>query len=393
MPNATFRRFIGVARELGSTTLQGAVSAAGTSLTLVDPTGFSSTSKVTIYDGDNTEIVTASALAGDVLTVGALAHDHGNGCLVTTVGTASAGPTAYIPVNKFDPKDNLNKMPDDGWRGSEVDNYGVILGSRSADLSIGGPAFPDSIGYLIAAVLGDVTFTGGTPNQHKLSVKNAGDGQGVNYQLTDVYLPNVGAGVARQYGGVQGSDITLNFNAADSLLSFDFTGNAYASGKVAVPTASFSAVRPLASWTGVIKVNGVVSPMISDGSIEIKRPVNPIPIIGQQDPLRLFGGRYGATGKATVVALDETWLEYYINNTQLALDFMFSTGSGASQVAINPHFSSARLTNSPPDASKDWLTYGVEWQAEGNTTDAGTSGGYAPGSVTLFNSLATGTFG
>src|SRR5581483_1796324 len=103
-------------------------NAGATTINLSDPTGFTGTSKVTIYDGANTEVVTASSLAGNVLTVGATANAHPNLCLVTTVGAASAGPTDFIAVTKFDPADSVAMLEDKGWRGSQVEAYDLVAG-------------------------------------------------------------------------------------------------------------------------------------------------------------------------------------------------------------------------------------------------------------------------
>jgi hypothetical protein len=397
MPQATYRRFIGIARELGRSSLAAATNVGATSLTLNLPISgaFTATSKITIYDGANTEVVTASAWAPGtgVLTVGATANAHGPGCLVTTVGAASAGPSDYIPVTKFDPFDNVTLLEDNGWRGSVGMPYDLISGIRHGEIDISGDVFPDTYGYYIGGVLGDVTFTASTPNTHAIALKNSGDTQPSTFQLTDVYLPNVGTGVVRQYGSVVFSEVTLKFTA-EGMLSYDAKAMANASGLVALPTASFSAIVPLPTYVGSVTVNSVVSPLLVDGQVSIKRNVEVIHNIdGSPDPYKVWAGEATVDGNLTVITEDETFLNYYLNNTKPPLDLNFSTGSGASLLGVRYHLNKCGLKNGKPNASKSHLEHTFDLTGVMNTTDAGASGGYSPCKVTLSNAKATGTFG
>jgi hypothetical protein len=393
---AAYLRYLGIARELGASTLVSATGPGATTLTLISATGFAATSKVTIYDTTNpalTEVVTATALAGNVLTVGATANAHAAGCLVTTVGTTSAGPQAFFPVTKFDPKDDLARFPDAGWRGYSIDNVNVIDGPRSSEFSMSGDVFPDTIGYAASMLLGDVAFTGGTPNTHKLAAKNNGTAQGSSYQITDVYLPSVASGaLVRQYPRCKGSDFTLNF-AGESGLTFDLSGAGFASGLVAAPTRAFSSLVPLPSWAGVVSVNGAVTNQVTDGSIEWKRNAAAVPNLdGSPNPYDIWQGIISSAIKLTAIAEDETWLNYYLNNTQPSLDINFSTGAGATLLSVNPHFSAIAFQGAPPDM-KDYMTFDMDAIGVGSTSDAGPSGGASLGSLTLKNAVATGAYG
>lgn len=394
MPNATYRRFIGVARELGHSGLAANAAAAATSIVVNNATGFSATSKVTIYDGANTEVVTASALTGTTLTVGALAHAHSAGCIVTTVGTASAGPSAWAPVTKFDPKDDRTRMVDAGWRGSVAASFGLIDGVASSDVSISGDFFPDTTPFFLLGVLGAVDFTAGTPNTHLGALKNTGTTMPSYLQLTDVYLPNVASGVVRQYS-VRMTDFSLTFTA-DGMLSWDATASGDASGLVALPTSSFSTVVPLPAYVGVIQVGGVFTPLIVDGSIDWKRDPDIINNVdGNQSPYDVFLGPLDVTGKIQVIAEDETFLIDFENNTQPSLDLLFSNGlTGASLLSMEVFFNQIGFPDGSPDGSKDHLEFALDFQAIANSTDANTSGGgLSPGRVTVKNTLPTATYG
>ena len=78
----------------------------------------------------------------------------------TTRGTAMA-PTVTIPVDKFDPEDKPTWLDDRGLRGSLTDSpYNRVQGPIHSEADISGQVFFDSIGYLLANILGDVSYAG-----------------------------------------------------------------------------------------------------------------------------------------------------------------------------------------------------------------------------------------
>jgi len=77
----------------------------------------------------------------------------------TTQGTAVA-PTVMMPVDKFDPEDKPAWIDDNAMRGSMTEVYNKIQGVKHAEFDIGGPAFFDTLGYLLANIFGDVVYSG-----------------------------------------------------------------------------------------------------------------------------------------------------------------------------------------------------------------------------------------
>lgn len=390
MPKSTYKSIIGIARELGRSTCLGAIGAAGaTSITLSDPTGFSATSKVTIYDGALTEVVTASALVGSVLTVGATANAHLTpGVLITTTGTVSAVPTDYIPVTKFDASDNQAFAEDKGWRGSLVDVYDLVATNRNATLDIGGDVFADTFGYFLGGVLGDVVFAAASPNTHTFSVLNSGTGQPPSFQITDFY-----SAATRQYGGVQFSDLNIK-GSGEGLLTYDCKATAYASGTVATPTASFGTIRATPGYAGVTTLNGTVIDKLVSVDLSIKRSVDIVSNIdGGPDPFKVWDGVVSVGGKATYVVDDDTFLNYYLNNTQPPLSIAWNIGTGASQVGLTVTMTKAAHKTAKLNRGKSYVAVDADIAAIANTTDAGASAGYSPVKVVLRNAKATGTYG
>jgi hypothetical protein len=389
MPKHTFKTVLGIAKEVGRTTAVGAIGNAGaTTITLSDPTGFSSTSKVTIYDGTSSEVVTASALVGSTLTVGATANAHTTpGLLVTTVGTASASPTDYIPVTKFDPSDDLTFLEDKGWRGSMVETYDLISGPRQGSIDIGGDLFADTFGYYLGGIFGDVVFGAGTPNTHTFSTLNSGQGQPVSYQITDYY-----GNTAHQYGGVQFTELGLKASG-DGLLTYDVKASCYASGTVATPTPSYSTVRATPGYSGVVTLAGTVIDRLSTFDVTFKREVDAIMNIdGGPDPFRIWSGAVTVDGKASYIVDDDTYLNYYLANTQPSLSIAWNIGSGASQVGLTVQMTKCAHKTAKENRGKNYVAIDADISGLANTTDAGASGGYSPAKVILRNSTATGTY-
>lgn len=390
MPKSTFRSFIGIAKESGRTTTTAAIGAAGaTTFTLNDATGFANGNRITIYDGANTENLLITGLAGNVVTVGGTGQAHTNGpVLVTTLGSASVAPTDYIAVTKFDPADDQMLLEDKGWRGSMVEVYDLVAGVRHATLDIGGDVFCDTLGYFLGGLMGDVVFAGGTPNTHTFSTKNSTDGQPVSYQVTDFYGANT-----RQWGGVQFTEFGLKATG-DGLLTYDAKASAYASGPVSTPTPSFSTTRATPGYAGTVTVNSLAVDKLLTFDVTIKRSVDVLHNIdGAPDPYRIFDGAVDVDAKAALVMEDDTFLNYYLANTQPPFVVAWNIGTGASQLGLTVQMTKAGHKQGKVNRSKGYVAFDVDLQGIGNTTDAGASGGFSPIKLVLRNSKGTGTFG
>ena len=379
-PVASQRSFLGVALDEARTLLAAPVTATGTSLTLYDPTGFTSSGHVTIYDGANTETLAVSALAGSALTVGALVHDHAAGCLITVTAAADA-PADFIPVTTFTPADAITYIEDNGFRGSMVQTYDTVEGPINATYATGGDVFADTIGWFLAGFFGSDDISGAAaPYTHVFTPKNNGNGQPKSLTLTDF-----DAIQSRAFPAQMVSDLSFMFNATQALTwTANVTG--FASGEVADPTASFSTVRITPSWAGACTVAGVWTPRLVSGQLDLKRKLTVVPTIaGTQNPFCVWVGPVTATGKLSFIAQDETELLDYLNNTQPALVLDFLQGSGSSLTEVKFQMSKCAYTAATKNRSADYEVIDVTFTARANTTDAGSTAGMSPIKVTLQN--------
>ena len=307
----------------------------------------------------------------------------------TTKGTAVTTPTAYIPViaSTVKPQDIYTPLYDEGLRGSLVKNYNYLQGRVHSTFDFGGAVFADTVIYPLAGVLGEDVVSGSAPYVHTLSLKNsataAADAQPSAYTIVDFY----GAAV-RSWTGHQFHDFSLKWSA-DGLLEYDTKSTGWQSATVATPTPSFSTVLPSVVWTGTVSVAGSTISNSTQGNIDLKRPVTPIyGISNVQTPYSVFLGALEVTGKATFLMENDTQLTNYLSNTQPALVFNWTTGTGATQTSIQATMTKGAYTLAVIERSKDFVEVLVDFNAQGNLTDAGTVG-YSPIKWVIKNAVTT----
>jgi hypothetical protein len=304
-----------------------------------------------------------------------------------TYGTA-VPPTAFLPVTTITPKDAVTLIPDKGWRGSMVELYGETAGPIYSTIDFDGDVYADTLGFLLAGVLGDVTVTGSTaPFSHAFAVLNSGTGQPTSYTVTDSY-----AVASRAYAGAKFSELGLKWNA-DGLLTFSAKATSQGSVTATLPTSSFTSVPPFTGWSGTAKIAGVVQAGCLDAEVTIKRPVSVLNTVdGTQGPAALWSGPVSVDGKMTLIMEDDTQLTNYLTAVQPALEFAWSQGTGVTQTGLNLHMSKCAYSAADITRGKDYVEVPVTFSAIANITDIGTSAGYSPIKATLTNAIAAGVF-
>ena len=310
-----------------------------------------------------------------------------------TKGTAVA-PTDFIPVSKdsLKPADIVDPLYDTGLRGSNVMNYAYVQGRTRSTFDFGGAVFADTVGYAIAGLMGSVATTGASaPYTHTISLKNSltssTETQPISYTLTDFYAVAV-----RQFPGCQFSDFSLKFNA-DGMLEMDTKSTGWASATTTDPTPTFSTVLPTPVWRGTVSIGGNTITTAMEGNIDMKRAVTPIyGISNTQNPYQVFLGALEVTGSIKFVMDADTQLTNFLNNTQPAITLNWAYGTGATAVQIQATISKGAYTTAVIDRGDDFVTVTIELNGQGNTTDAGSTGGYAPIKWVLQNAKASGTY-
>ena len=310
-----------------------------------------------------------------------------------TKGTPVAA-TDFIPVAKdaLKPQDIIDPLYDQGLRGSNVLNYNYIPGRTRSTFDFGGAVFADTVGYALAGILGSVSTSGASaPYTHTISLLNsttsAADVQPISYTLTDFYAVNV-----RQYPGCQFSDFSLRFNA-DGMLEYDAKTTGWISNTTSDPTPSFSTVLPTPVWRGTVSIGGSSVATAMTGNIDMTRPVTPVyGISSTQNPYNIFLGPLEVTGKITFLMETDAELTRFLNNSQPAIVLNWAYGAGASAVQIQATITKGAYTAAVIERGEDFVQVSIDLNAQSNTTDAGSTGGFAPIEWVLQNAKASGTY-
>jgi hypothetical protein len=311
----------------------------------------------------------------------------------TTKGTPVA-PTDYLLVmaDSVKPVDIIDPLYDKGLRGALVENYNYIPGRTRSTFDFSSAAFPDGIGYALTGLLGACATTGASaPYTHTISLKNsltaAADAQPLSYTLTDFY-----AAAVRAYPGIQFTDFSLKFNA-DGLLEYDAKTTGWGSASASTPTPSFSTILPTPVWYGTVSIGGSTVSNAVSGNIDMKRPVTPVyGISNTQNPYTVFVGALETTGKFTFAMEDNTELTRFLTNTQPAIVLNWAQGAGASATQIQATITKGAYTAAVIERGQDYVQISIDLNAQGNTTDAGASGGFSNIKWVLQNAKASGTY-
>ena len=310
-----------------------------------------------------------------------------------TKGTVVA-PSDFIPVAKdsLKPVDIIDPLYDTGLRGSNIVNYNYIQGRTRSTVDFGGAVFADTVGYAIAGLLGSVTTTGASaPYTHTISLKNSltagADDQPISYTLTDFYAASV-----RSYPGCQFSDFSLKFNA-DGMLEYDTKTTGFSSDVVTATSPSFSTILPTPVWQGTVSIAGTPVSNAMNGNIDMMRNVTPVyGISATQDPYQVFLGPLEVTGKVTFMMENNDELTNFLTNTQPAIVLDWNYGTGAAEVQIQATITKGAYTAAVIERGDDFVTVTVDINGQGNTTDAGSSGGFSAIKWVLQNAKASGTY-
>lgn len=299
-------------------------------------------------------------------------------------GTATA-PTVYIPVTAAVPKDTVGQLVDKGWRGSMTDAYDVQAGVINGEFGFDGDVYLDSIGYLLAGIMGDVVETGSSaPYTHTFSLLNNNNGQPVSQSFTDYY--NAGT---RVYAGGMYSELSFKLSP-DALLTYSAKTTTFGSATATQPTPSFTSVAPTAAWRGAFTIGGTSYSEVTDAEIDIKRTITVIKAVdNSQQPYQIWAGPLSVEGKATLIMEDDTYLTAYQQATKTSLTCAFAVDANDSLT-----FQMSKINWNAADITrgKDYIELPVTFKAYGNSTDIGASAGYSPLKVTLKNSVATGLY-
>lgn len=304
-----------------------------------------------------------------------------------TVGTAVA-PTAFIPITapKWQPK--ISYYEDQAYRGSAVKTYNVVVGSSYDDYEFDGPVFVDSIGWVLAGLLNDITTTGASdPFTTTFAVLNSGSQQPTTYTWTDYNGNN-----ARAHAGMVVDKLDLTYTA-DALLTYTAHGTGMSFATAATPTSSYTTTTVIPNYQCTATIGGAANVKVLDGTLSIARTSTPILTLGNQNPQTIFaGGDIAVTGGLTLVY--DTNSDVVLGDalagtvSTLTLDWVQSVNRELKLQMSNVIFQEPTFDR----AQGSYVKLPVKFTANANTTDVGTSAGYSPIKATTKSAIAAATY-
>jgi hypothetical protein len=403
MAQASFRAFVGIAKDGNNASLQIAHAGGAIALTLRSIvqvstvlTAAGATYSAVIVDGTLTETVACSGnlsatTDGATIACAGLAHAHTANAYVYFQLTASIGPTAYIPVTDPGFADLITQLEDTSFSGSNAQPFSIVQGNRTSEVTLAGNVYPDSFGYILSNFMGAydyVATSGGNPTTYAFSPNNQSNGQPTSYLY---YVYNPGGANCRVFAGAAVEELGVKADPG-AFVSWTAKIQAFASGVVATPTASYSAFTALAGRLGTVTVAGTASPKFVSLDITLKRDQSgPIPtFMGRQDPLDIFVGAAVVSGTFTVITDDDVQLLNYLNGSQPAVTLSMLQGATTAVNGIvfqmtKCNYDSGTKANVK---GKGWVELTVPFKSVANTTDISTAGG---GRSPVLATLSTGT--
>ncbi len=402
LPQASFRSWIGVAKDTVNANLSAAVVAGATSLPLTNTSGTTgtlttagATYSAVIVDGPNTETVALTGnLSAGAVPCAATANAHSANAYVYFQLTASIGPTAFLPATKIEMVGDYAQLYDKHYEGSQANVFGAQQGMRIGQIALDGNLVADSFGYILGSFFGayDYSATGGSnPTTYAFSPQNTGNGQPPSYLF---YQYNPGDNEVWVFAKAIIGQITVKINP-EQLITWSATGLAFAPGVVATPSTAFSALTPVAGRTGLTTIGGTINPDLLDCEFTLKREEFEAvkTIQGIQDPLTIFSGPVDVQSKWQMVMADDTQLNNYYLQSQPSFDIKALKGSGTGQQGIEIHCNQANYEAvKPTPTGKAYVMLDGAFTAIANTTDASTAGGgKSPVKVTLSTGTLTGS--
>lgn len=312
----------------------------------------------------------------------------------TTQGTPVTTLAATCPVMAFTPKDRFVQLKDSALRGSMVDQYGQIQGSKSIEFDVNGPVFTDWLPYFVRNILGDLTTTGVGPYTHAISTLNSGTAQPSSLTLIDWQGPTATT-QSRTYSGCCLSELTIKGNPESTLLEWSAKGLGWQSTAYPTSPPAFSpgTEQPMAAWRSAIQIAATPELTIREWELTITRQLK-VEWTSQnaQTPYIIQRGAVAVTAQLHfAVPADEAPLTRYLANTQSALNILIDNGQATTaQRRLTMNINTAAIDTTEIDRSEEAVGYNATIVGIANTTDAGASGGYSPVKVTTINNTATG---
>jgi len=283
-------------------------------------------------------------------------------------GSAEA-PHRMLPIEPPGITEPYEQILDNLLRGINAMDFGAYQGAGFVEMSLGGLFFPEEMGFLILAILGDPTSGTSAPYEHTFTMDSQPKSLAVQEE-GGVYE----SGSSRRFIGMLPSSLTFTFSSSEGLLTWssDLTGKlGTAPGSGDIPGEDTSA--PLLGWHAALDIGGANARLI-DCELTLEREAaTRHGLDGSQFPAAVYSGGLAVTCSMTFDAIDNAELNYVLTHATNAVVISLSYGTGASEKSIQFTMSQLNWGDAPAELDKSgiFITLGVSGRALYNTTDAG----------------------
>lgn len=295
----------------------------------------------------------------------------------TTYGTPAATPTLWIPVKNPKITAMITEIEDDGLRGSMVKVYNQIPTVRHDEYTFTCLTYFDTLPMLLRSILGSPDTIVGTtaPYSHTFSLLNnalATANQPPSYTFFDFDGYQV-----RQLPAGQVDELSIKFTATGMVeltvkvlaWPFVFLGS--------TPSTSFTTVQAMPSWDCVPTINSIASTTLVEGQIDLKRGSKPIHVLGQKAPYKIQVGPLDISGKMSVLNVNDTELNFYLNDTTFPVNLVFTPPSSTANTWTLDMNTCKSKNASQSRGSDELIITEFDLVPLPNATDA-TAGGVSP---------------
>ena len=280
----------------------------------------------------------------------------------TAWGTA-VNPTYYVPFKDVKPEDVIGYVTDNGIRGAMAHDYNVLAGPSHGTFDISGEAFPDSLGLLLLAIMGQDTVTGTSPYTHSFALARTSQPP----SLTASYYDGP---YERQWSGQVLEEVSLKW-AANAALEYSAKSQGNPSATTTTGTPSPTSAVPFMSWAFTATLGGTSRLNVVGFDLSLKRKLYVQHAANNtQKPTAVIALPLEVTGKVTFDKMDDTELADFLNNSQPSLVFtgtQAATGYGITIQMSKCAFSKGSVTG------KDVVQLDIDYKGIDNTTDGGPS--------------------
>lgn len=175
-------------------------------------------------------------------------------------------------------------------------------------------------------------------------------------------------------------DFTID---AGALIKVATQWKGWPSGSQAKPTPTYPVLNPGHGWEATVQIGSGARLNVQSMGYTLKRNVEAEHTAqNTQVPYVMFAGEAEATGKMLVLALDETELGYYLNNTQGSIVTVITAPAGTPAPSLTIRQTSTVFKKGPIDRSGPKITLPLDFEGMYSAADAG------PAQFTLQNGIA-----